>query len=157
MILVKENDDRFYIKKSNIPDAGLGVFASKDISKGEFIEIIGVMVEKDSVADLCTHYSNNYKFAANFQEKFDKHIIPMGFGAIINHTDNKDFQNAELRYEKRPLINPSGGTAIYYFIKDIKKDEEVLANYGEEFQVFNENKYWKLFLSLNLYNLNKLL
>lgn len=60
MILVKENDDRFYIKKSNIPDAGLGVFASKDISKGEFIEIIGVMVEKDSVADLCTHYSNNY-------------------------------------------------------------------------------------------------
>lgn len=156
MILVQEKDERFYIKKSTIKDAGYGVFASRDIKKGEFLEIIGVMVNKDSISDFCTYYAKDYKFAANFEEKFDKHIIPMGFGAIINHTDDSQKQNAELRYEKHSLINPSGSSAIYYFIKDINKDEEILANYGWEHQVLSDEKYWKMFLELNLYNLSKL-
>lgn len=157
MILVKEKDERFYIKESTIKDAGYGVFASRNIKKGEFLEIIGVMVEKDSISDFCTHYAKDYKFAANFEEKFDKHIIPMGFGAIINHTSDSQKQNAELRYEKHSLKNPSGGSAIYYFIKDINKDEEILANYGWEYQVLSDEKYWKMFLELNLYNLSKLI
>ena len=157
MIVIEEKDKRFYLQESKIKDAGMGVFAAQDIKKDDYLEIIGIMLDVDSIADKCTQYAKRYKFAANFAGKFDRHIIPMGFGAIINHTENPELQNAELRYIKHNSINPAAGSAVYYFIKDIKKDEEVLGNYGIEYQQkLDDEKYWQMFLDLELYNLGKL-
>jgi SET domain-containing protein len=157
MILVEEKDERFYIKESTIENAGLGVFAKQDIKKDSYLEIIGVMVNVNSVADKCTDYAKNYKFAANFSDKFDRHIIPMGFGGIINHTENPNFQNVELRYIKHTSSNNAAGSAVYYFIKDVKANEEILGNYGQLFELkMNEEKYWQMFLDLELYNLKQL-
>lgn len=157
MMLLEEKDKRFYLEKSNLEDAGLGVFASQDIKKDEYLEIVGVMVDVNSTADKCTEYAKNYKFAANFAGKFDRHIVPMGFGAMINHTDVKELQNVELRYIKHSSENPFAGSAVYYFIKDVKKGEEILGNYGPDYQKKLEiEKYWRMFLDLGLYNLGKL-
>lgn len=157
MFTIEEKDKRFYLEKSKIKDAGMGVFAAEDINKDEYLEIIGIMVDVNSIPDKCTEYAKKYKFAANFAGKFDKHIIPMGFGAIINHTNNKELQNAELRYIKHTSKNSFAGSAVYYFIKDIKKGEEILGNYGPDYDLSLENeKYWKMFLDLGLYNLSKI-
>lgn len=156
-MLIEEKDNRFYIDKSDINNAGFGVFASQDISEGDYLEIIGVMVNVNSVADRCTKFANKYKFAANFSDKYSRHIIPMGFGAIVNHTNDKNLQNVELRYIKHNSKNISAGSAVYYFIKDIKKGQEVLGNYGEEFdKIITEENYWEMFLDLELYNFKKL-
>ena len=128
MILVEENDARFYLKESNIKNAGLGVFAKEDIKKDNFLEIIGVMVNINSLSDICTNYAKDYKFAANFENKFDRHIIPMGFGGMVNHTEDKNLQNVELRYLRHSISNSAAGSAVYYFIKDVKKDEEIFFN-----------------------------
>jgi SET domain-containing protein len=157
MILVEEKDKRFYLGESTIKDAGLGVFASEDIKKDDYLEIIGVMVDIDSTTDKCTDYARFYKFAANFPGKFDRHIIPMGFGAIINHTDDPKVQNVELRYIRHSSSNPSAGSAVYSFTKDVKKGEEILGNYGPDYQKrLDDEKYWRMFLDLELYNLGKL-
>jgi hypothetical protein len=157
MILVEEKDNRFYIKESKIPNAGLGVFANEDIKKDSFLEIIGVMVDVNSISDHCTSYAKNYKFAANFADKYDRHIVPMGFGGIVNHTEDQNLQNVELRYIKHSSSNAAAGSAVYYFIKNVKKDEEILGNYGQLFELkMNEDKYWQMFLDLELYNLKQL-
>lgn len=157
MILVEEKDNRFYIKQSGIQNAGLGVFAKEEIKKDSFLEIIGVMVNINSTADNCTNYAKDYKFAANFADKYDRHIVPMGFGGMVNHTEDKNLQNVELRYLKHSSSNSAAGSAVYYFIKDVKKDEEILGNYGQLFESkINEDKYWQMFLDLELYNLKQL-
>lgn len=157
MIFLEEKDKRFYIAQSTIEEAGLGVFAAEDIPKDSVLEILGFMVDVGSVADRCTNYARNYKFAANFADKYDRYIVPIGFGGMVNHAKSLEDQNVELRYIKHNSSNIAAGSAVYYFIKDVKKDQEILGNYGEEFEkAINEQKYWQRFLDLELYNLGKL-
>jgi len=172
MIKITEADQRFYVKESTIPDAGLGLFAKHPIPKGSFLEIIGVLVERGSVADQCTSYANNYKFGSS-QEGWV--IVPMGYAGLINHTDSKEKRNVEIRNvrakipskkrkEYRDVMSYSG-EAVYFFLRDVPKDEEILGNYGHEWDKQArwmkeyDNKYkkseneWIKFLSHGLYNL----
>lgn len=156
MILLEETDKRFYLSKSTLPNAGTGVFAAEDLKKGDFLEIIGVMVKKDSISDLCTAYAKSYKFEARYEEA-DRYIVPMGYAGMVNHTDNKEIQNAIITHLKRNPNNPNSSGAVYYFIKDIKKDEEILGNYGEKWnKKIIEKNDWQMFLDLELYNLKYL-
>jgi hypothetical protein len=157
MILIEEKDNRFYIENSTIKNAGLGVFAKQKLKKGDFLEIIGVMVDVKSMADVCTQYANKYKFAADFSDKFTRHIIPMGFAAIVNHTNDKKLQNVELKYIKHSIINSNAGSCVYSFIRDVEEGEEILGSYGSEYDNFlQEENYWQMFLDLELYNFKKL-
>jgi hypothetical protein len=65
MIVFEEDDDRFYIAQSTVNLAGNGLFAKKPIKKNDWLEITGVLVHRESVADQCTYYANAYKFAAD--------------------------------------------------------------------------------------------
>lgn len=165
MINIEEKDKRFYIAESTQKNAGRGLFASQDIKQGDHLEIIGVMVDKDSISDECTSYANAFKFAADYADSYKKHIIPMGYGGIVNHANNKKDQNVEIRYIKKK----SNNVCVYYFIKDVKKGEEVLGNYGEGWEQLNnwaeqvnstssdsDLEEWFSFLDLGLYNLGKL-
>jgi len=157
MMLVEEKDKRFYIKESNIKDAGMGVFASEDIKKESYLEIIGVMVNVGSVSDQCTDFAKDYKFAAQYEDKYTRHIIPMGYAAIINHATEEKDQNATIRFINKNNKNPAASSAVYFFTKDIKKDDEILGNYGEKWQTrIAEDADWQMFLDLELYNLKKL-
>lgn len=169
MIIIEENDNRFYLKKSTQPNAGSGVFAARDLKKGDFLVVKGVMVKKNSIADKCTAYANNYKFAAAHDGEYDTHVIPIGFGGMVNHANELKNQNAEIKYLDHRKIGVEGGNVVYSFLRDINKDEEILGNYGENWKdvmdwVKNipsllselEEKEWERFLNFDLYNLSKL-
>ncbi len=165
MIEIQENDKRFYIGESTQPNAGRGLFASADIKKGDHLEVIGVVVDRDSAVDLCTSYANSFKFAADYSDSYKKHIIPMGYGGIVNHANDKKNQNVEIRYIKKD----SDQVCVYHFIKDVKKGQEILGDYGEGWRILenwtnnlNEQNAdddlqdWFSFLDFDLYNLRKL-
>lgn len=177
MIIFEENDDRFYVKESTVNRAGKGLFAAKEIKKNSWLEITGVLVERGSVADDCTYYANAYKFAANVVRKGDKVdvgqfvIVPMGYAGIVNHSDNEKNQNVEIRYLGDEYTKKSlhSDKAVYWFLRDVKKDEEILGHYGQGWnKVLNwvqethdkthvEQKDWEKFLGFNLYNLGDLI
>ena len=175
MILVEETDERFYLKESTVPNAGLGVYAKVTLHKGDYLEIIGVMVKTNSLADECTHYGQKYKFAANgkivrgkYETDYSKKVLPVGYGGMVNHATIPEQQNAEIFYRNGPNRNPAAGKAVYRFNREIKPDEEVLGNYGEQWMDimgWAENKAedidksedeWKTFLLYNLYTLGQL-
>lgn len=171
MILFEEKDDRFYIKKSTIENAGLGLFAKTKIKKHSYLEISGILVKRESIADQCTNYANSYKFAAKVTREGELInigeylIVPMGYAGIVNHSSENNVEIKYLRdYIKR---NQHSGEAVYWFIKDVEPDEEILGNYGDAWNGLldwvNKTKSeethenWKEFLNLDLYNLGSLI
>ena len=160
-----ENDDRFYIKDSTIEGAGRGVFARRKISKGERLDVDGVLVERDSAADSCTAYVNAYKFAATVVHLacggFDSGkflILPTGFGGMVNHTNNETLQNVGIVYLESYEI-------AYEFLRDVEQHEEVLGYYGDDYQNMREyadkqqrkeSSVIERFLELDLYGLGRL-
>ena len=92
----------------------------------------------------------------------------MGYAGIVNHTSDKDLQNVEIQYLKRTKKNENSDEAVYYFIKDVEPDKEILGNYGNSWDSVlnwvnetNKNKQplkdWEKFLSYNLYDLGSLI
>lgn len=156
MITISEKDERFYVAQSRQNGAGRGLFASVPIKKGEHLEVIGVAVDRGSPADLCTSFANDYKFAADYSDSFKKHIIPLGYGGIVNHANEKKDQNVEIKYIKKR----SELVCVYSFLRDVEKDEEILGDYGDEFSKFlasrEDEAEWVSFLGLGLYNLGRL-
>ena len=177
MIIFDENDDRFYIRESNIKNAGKGLFAKRRIKKDEYLPITGVMVKRQSIADQCTHYMNSYKFAANVKTKGkmvdigDYLIVPLGFASMVNHCNTPEMQNVEIRYfgDQYPQKSQHQGKAIYWFLRDVEQDEEIYGSYGEKWSevlewvneqhqaVKCEKKDWQKFLEFDLYGLNNLI
>lgn len=165
MIIVSEKDERFYISASSIKHGGKGLFAARDIEEGDHLEVVGVVVDRGSPADICTAYADSYKFAADYMGSYTRHIVPMGYAAIVNHANEKSKQNVEIRH-----ISKDGRTmCVYQFIKPVRRGEEILANYGEEWEEMlewakaanesldeGEESEWRSFLKQGLYNLEKL-
>jgi hypothetical protein len=165
MILVQEKDDRFYIAGSTQPGAGKGLFASRDIKRGEDLEVVGVSVEMGSVADVCTAYADSYKFAADYSDSYTRHIIPMGYAGMVNHANEEKDRNVEIKYVKKK----GAVVCVYQFLRDVSEGEEVLGDYGEGWRGLaewskgrigcsdeTEEQEWRSFLELGLYNLHKL-
>lgn len=142
MIRVDENDDRFYVKASTIEGAGQGLFAKVDIPKGGFLEVIGVQVRRHATADSCTRFADAYKFLSSDPEYA---VIPLGWGALVNHAPKKEQQNAEIRNVKAKVTGKQrkrlrsdffhySGEVVYRFTRDIRRDEEILGDYGRGFR-----------------------
>lgn len=177
MMIFEEDDARFYIAPSTVDLAGNGLFAKRAIKKNEWLEITGVLVQRESVADKCTAYANSYKFASNVKrvgEKIDIGeflIVPLGFAGIVNHAKERSQQNVEIRYldEKYTKKSIHADKAVYWFIRDVSAGEEILGNYGDGWdKVFNwmhetheakkaDVKDWEKFLEYDLYNLGDLI
>lgn len=156
---IEEKDLRFRVDHSTQQDSGLGLFALQDIRKGDDLEVIGTLVDKGSVSDSCTAYANSFKFASDYSDK--TRLVPMGYGGMVNHANEKKDQNVEIRY--------ADGKVFYHFIRDVKAGEEILGDYGEGWRNVSEwkkNKIestdeldedeWNTFLRFGLYNLGKL-
>ena len=166
MIFIEETDERFYLAPSIIPNAGYGCFAKTYLKKGSWLEIIGVYVKTGGIADQCTQYAKRYKFAGS--EQMNAKIVPMGYGAMVNHSDDINIRNCALIFEKGlNKRSQHAGQVIYKFIRDILPDEEVIGNYGpnigQEIKVLSENMEFisgnkekiDKFLKYNLYNLDE--
>jgi hypothetical protein len=168
MIFIEEIDERFYIAPSTLPNAGYGCFAKFFISKGSWLEIIGVYIKTNGIADQCTEYAKRYKFAGGPQ--MNAKIVPMGYGGMVNHSDDPKLKNCELIFDKG--INKRSqhaGQVVYKFLRDVLPDEEVIGNYGQDigkeinkinenlgFMTANKEQIDKL-LEHDLYNLNTVL
>jgi uncharacterized protein len=106
-----------YIKTSKIPNAGRGVFASKNIQKGGLIETCPIIVIPTDDAPVVTVLAN-YLF---FFGKNKKHAaIVLGYGSIYNHSysPNSTFK-----------IKPKDAVVIFVATKAVKKDEEITFDY----------------------------
>ena len=82
MPAIDETDPRFYVDSSRIPAAGNGLFAKVPLTQGDRLEIIGVLVERDTVADACSHYADQHKVRVGERLL----LIPLGFGGMVNHS-----------------------------------------------------------------------
>lgn len=140
MNILEETDLRYIIAPSTLPNAGFGLFAKEFLARGDYLEIIGVLVRLDGVADKCTRYAMRYKFAGS---KLNAKIVPMGYGAIVNHCDDPAKRNCEIVVIKGlTKRNPNSSEVVYQFTRDIMPGEELLGDYGEnlshEIKKFNE-------------------
>lgn len=118
------------IKTSKLSDGELnrGVFATRDIQKGELIHEAPVLpypneehehIEKTLLADYAFEYGINHS------------ALVLGYGMLFNHS-----------YQPNAVydINFDNHTFDFFAYKDIKAGEEVLINYNGE--VDNEDPLW---------------
>lgn len=127
-----ENSKRapFYAKLS--PGKGRGVFASRDIRKGE-------LVHDGSNSDVVFPDGNSFRrflfslprtmacdvmewaWTQQFQEGEDYHIcLAINISSLMNTGDEEEQANA---------LPESSTATMFYATKDIKKDEEILTDY----------------------------
>jgi hypothetical protein len=123
-MIFHEQDDRFYIGQSTIKNAGFGLFCSINIEQNDYLIIKGIKVAKNSVADLCTHYCNKYKFSPSVDDPYN--IIPLGFAGMVNHAIKKEDQNVMMAW-----LEADVKSMIWLFTKPVAKGEEILGDYGD--------------------------
>jgi len=110
-----ETDRRFYVRRSTIPEAGEGLFASISLVQGDRLRVVGVLIAANSVSDRCTRYADPYKVRMG-----ERLLIPTGWCAMVNHREDA---NVEKVIE---------GEDVYLeVLRPIAKDEEVFFRYHE--------------------------
>ncbi|MEM7311903.1 MAG: SET domain-containing protein [Planctomycetota bacterium] len=99
---------------------GLGVFARRDISEGELIEEVPVLVvpENTFYSPQGTSPLSDYVFV------WDDGLLalPLGFGALYNHS-----YSPNAYYE-----DTDDETKCYVALRDIEQGEEITINYNGE-------------------------
>lgn len=109
------------IELRNVPGKGRAVFATQDISEGDEIERVPVLVMPandalhDDISDLLAHYV--------FEWEEGTVGLALGFGSMYNHS-----YTANARYD-----DVGKQTKLYTAVRDIAAGEEITINYnGEE-------------------------
>lgn len=115
-MVINETDDRFIVGPSTLLGAGKGLFARVPLAAGDRLEILGVLVERDSASDECTHFADEHKVRVGDRLL----LIPLGFGGMANHS-------AEPNMEK--VVD--GERAFLQALRPIEPGEEVFFRYTE--------------------------
>lgn len=112
--------NKIYIGVSQIEKAGRGVFAAKQIEKGEVIEICPVIeiTEKEALLLRKTELKNYYFLWGSDLKKV---AVCFGFGSLYNHSYSPNATYNKRLKEK--LID-------FVALKDINNDEEITVNYN---------------------------
>ncbi|MFH1971042.1 MAG: SET domain-containing protein-lysine N-methyltransferase [Patescibacteria group bacterium] len=111
--------DKVYIGESRILNAGRGVFARRDIKKGEIIERCPIIeVSKHDTSNLKESILVTYFFY--FGKNMERLAIVLGFGSIYNHSYKP---NARFKTNQKEKI------IDFIALNDIKKGNEITFNY----------------------------
>lgn len=102
--------------KSTIKEAGNGVFASKDFSKEEVLEVSPILAipMNDAHGNILKDYVFNYGDGL--------YGVALGYGAVYNH---QDIPNVSYTYSDNKKF------MVYKANRDIKKGEELFVSYGQ--------------------------
>lgn len=104
-------------RKSSIH--GWGIFAKEDINNGEILEenpFLIIPMSQGEASSIFIDYRFNYpRNSSKYQ------VIPFGFSCLYNHSDSP---NAMWETDEENNI------FVFFSIKEIKKDEEILVYYG---------------------------
>lgn len=101
-----------------IPGAGDGVFARVPLSSGDQVEVVGTLVAPGSAADRCTRYADAYKYRVG-----GALLIPMGFGAMVNHADTANVEQTV-----------RDGRLYLRTLRTLDAGEELVLTYGADAQ-----------------------
>lgn len=108
------------VGKSQIKNAGRGMFATASITKDQIIEICPVLeTREEDYKNLMATRLRDYYFIWNDEPK--KVALCLGYGALYNHS-----YEPNATYKK----NIDVGTITFSAIKDIQADEEITVNYN---------------------------
>ncbi len=120
-----------YVAASKTANAGRGVFASEDISRGSIIEICPTIeLTKHDTAHISESMLATYLFF--FGETKEQGLLVLGYGSLYNHshTPNAIYQ-----------MSPTYKTISFIANKDIKKDSEITFDYATG-SSNNKNPLW---------------
>ena len=114
MMIISEDDDRFFVEASTIPGAGMGLFTRVPLDEGDRLDVVGVLIREGSVSDECSRYADCYKFRVG-----EFLLIPLGFGGIVNHS-------------RRPNMEKviEGHSVYLRATRSISAGEELFFEYG---------------------------
>lgn len=133
IVILNSNCDTInnYIKVKKSPINGNGVFAMKNFSIDEIIEIAPLLKDyKDNMK----RKIDDYLFTISEEETAKGYYaIALGYASLYNHSDNN---NAFYKID--------GNNIIITAIKPIKKGEEIFVNYGPNWWTSREGKIGKL-------------
>lgn len=136
MIFLYYNNTKFIlnIEKSNITDAGMGVFTYEYIKKNTLIGYYVGEVKK-SKRNECV---GNYSFSISKRYYIDARKSPRCYIAMINDNYNTNFKtNCEFRItmedDNGKKLKPSERKISLWSTKNISKKSELLASYGDDY------------------------
>ena len=101
--------------KSNLEQAGTGVFSKKDFKQGEILEIVPVL--SIPIKDVTENILKDYVF--QYDDK--SYGMVLGYGAVYNH---QDVPNVAYEYSNKKDF------MIYKATQDIKEGDELFVSYG---------------------------
>lgn len=111
--------DKIYVKDSKIPTGGRGVFARRDIRKGEHIEKCPYIdIPSYEIEHITQSFLVTYIFF--YGEDKSRLLLVLGFGSIYNHSHHPN-----ARYQ----IREDESVIDFIATLDIKKDEEITFDY----------------------------
>ena len=111
--------DKVYVSKSGILNADRGVYARRDIKKGEIIERCPIIeVPKNDTSNLKESVLVTYFFY--FGKNKEQVAIALGFGSMYNHSDKP---NTTYKIKRKDKI------IDFIALDDIKKNDEITFNY----------------------------
>jgi hypothetical protein len=124
--------NKVYIGKSKLQNAGRGIFANRNIKKGEIIETCPTIEIPDHEL---SHIENSVVvtyifFAGKNKEKI---VLALGFGAIYNHSYSP---NATYK------VNLNSKTIGFIALANIQKDAEITFNYYHTSQKIKQHPLW---------------
>jgi SET domain-containing protein len=99
---------------------GRGIYAARDIKKGELLEQSPVFISSRTERKYLK-MTVIFDYCFNWGENYEQTAIALGYGSIFNHsyTPNATFVN-----------NLDNLTLDFYSIADIKEGEEITINYN---------------------------
>jgi SET domain-containing protein len=122
---ISKKECKIELKKSKIDNRG--VFAKKFIKKGEIIEEIPLL---SNIPNNVIQNTILNDYVIGMSSKSNYSFLMLGYGSLYNHSNNP---NAIMKYINEEKAN-------MYAIKDIKVNEEILFNYGDDYLWKNEIK-----------------
>ena len=114
-MVVDETDARFYAAPSTVPGAGQGLFARVPLPAGARLAVVGVFVNRDSEADRCTAFADEYKLRAG-----NRLLIPCGLAALVNHSQQPNLHKVV-----------EGDSVFLELLSDVEAGEELCFFYSD--------------------------